>query len=195
MIQLLIAGMRRPYLTACEDAWGTYHPDLHAAHIQYHDDDHLGMAQAIGTAWQQALEWDDWDHLLFCEEDMILERPLPLDQAVTVLESDPGLAQMLFQRQPWNALEEQTGSVLGAIRELATEYHPHRTWASHNHIFSLNPCLIPRRIIELGWPAGNEAQMTQQLLEAGYLFGCWGTPHSPPLVQHVGVERGEGWKL
>lgn len=200
MIQLLIAGMNRTqYLDQVTESWATHHPDLYANHFQFHDTDGLGMAQAVNTAWQQALTYD-WDYLLHAEEDMLLLRPLNLVRAVSIMErhyDGPRIAQMLFQREPWwgSQPEMESGSVMGGIKATASYFHQHRSWAEQNTIFSLNPCLIPRHIVELGWPVGNEAGMTQQLLDKGYVFGVWGSERTRPYIRHIGHERGEGWKL
>jgi hypothetical protein len=65
----------------------------------------------------------------------------------------------------------------------------------HKRIFSLNPCVIPRRVLDLGWPDGNEAEMTTNLVASGYRFAFYGKRDDPPRVIHVGAERGIGWRL
>lgn len=198
MIQLLICGMNRTqYLPQVIDSWANNHWDLYVSHLEFHDQGgKLGMAAAINLAWRQILTYE-WDYLLHAEEDMLLLGPLPLDAAIAALEADASLAQMLFQRKPWwgSDVEMQTGSVLGAIQQVSTDFRQYDDYATHQHIFSLNPCLIPRRVVELGWPVGNESGMTEQLTAAGYRFGCWGHPDSPPLIEHLGHERSEGWRL
>jgi hypothetical protein len=65
----------------------------------------------------------------------------------------------------------------------------------HTRCFSLNPCLIPRAVLELGWPDGNEAEMTTLLVSKGYRFAVWGSRQDGPRVEHTGQNRAAGWRL
>jgi hypothetical protein len=68
-------------------------------------------------------------------------------------------------------------------------------YVQHRQIFSLNPCLIPARTLRMGWPAGNEAEFTMHCLADDKVFAFYGKREDAPRVEHVGVERGTGWKL
>lgn len=203
VIQLVVAGMHRDqYLHQTRDRLSDYHPQLFATRIESHDTVGLGMARGIQAAWDLALR-QEWDYLLHWEEDMLPTRPAPLDDAVAVLEAHPHVAQMLFQRAPWwgSDPEMQTGSVLGGMLTVAPDKVVQRDgWAEQTHIFSLNPCLIPRRVVELGWPEGplgigNESGMTIRLLALGMSFGVWTPADGLTYAEHIGHERGTGWKL
>lgn len=193
MIQLLIVANNRPkYLNKVLMSLQKYHQSIEP--IIQDDTNHAGMAANIQAGWTRVLE-REWDYLFHTEEDMVLLASLPFDDAIEALKSHPHVANMIFQRQPWNDIEQQAGGVHVAIAALAPNYINHETWGEHDHIFSLNPCLIPRHIVEMGWPVGNEAEQTRRLLDRGHTFGVWGQPTDPPLVDHIGVERGPGWKL
>lgn len=194
MIQLLIVANNRPdYLIRVRDSLREHLPqDLQLTCWIQNDDKHQGMAANIQAGWSAVLQYD-WDYLLHWEDDMVLLRPPPLDAMIEALETHPQVANLMLKRQPWNSIEEEAGDVVRAIQMLAPNSFDMGRWVMHDHIFSLNPCLIPRHIVEKGWPAGNEAQMTADLLSEGWMFGAWNDPE--PYLDHIGVERGPGWKL
>ncbi len=156
-----------------------------------------GMAAAVQAGFDLAIE-HDVDQVLWIEDDMLLLRPLPIAQASAVLDSHHELAEMCFKREPFDVSEGS--DQLAAICGLAANSGAKATYTWHDFIFSLNPCLIPRRVLELGYPAGplgigNEAGMTTKLLEAGYVFGSWGHVGDPPYARHLGLMRGASWRL
>ena len=186
------------YLPKCRESFDDFvAPSLDdgVATTVIDDRDHrLGMAGAVRAAWDWAIE-RDVDYLLHVEEDFrFLE--LPLDGMLDVFRQDETLAQVVLKRQPWSPEEVQAGGIIECHPD---EYTDHRadqlSWVSHQRIFSLNPCLIPRRILEIGWPDGNEAEMTSTLVGKGYRFGFYGHRADPPRVQHIGAVRGAGWRL
>jgi hypothetical protein len=152
--------------------------------------ENLGMAFSVADGFSLVGETDA-DYVFWLEEDMVLTGPPPINEALDILQAVPTLAQMLFERQPLTPEEHAAGSVHGAMG--GTNHGP---WTEHRHLFSLNPCLIPRQVLTYGWPAGplgvgNETGMTHQLLHAGYTFGVWHGQH----VEHIGQDRAPAWKL
>jgi hypothetical protein len=117
---------------------------------------------------------------------MVLQAELPIQEAIDILVTFPKVAQVLFQRQPLTPTEVEAGTVVGAMAPTNCG-----TWSTQTHIFSLNPCVIPRHIVELGWPAGNEREQTDRLLADGWVFGVW---HGQ-LVEHIGEARAAAWQL
>lgn len=160
----------------------------------------LGMAGAVRAGFQWALD-NDCDYVLWWEEDFRFGPEMttvPFGGMKYVLESRPELAQVVLKRQPWNFHEQQCGGIIEANPTAYTEHSSpgqHVHWTEHREIFSLNPCLIPRRVLELGWPDGNEAEFTERCLTAGLRFAFYGKKYDPPLVEHIGFQRGEGWRL
>lgn len=165
------------------------------AHVVDDRDHRLGMAGAVQAAWDWAIQ-TGVDYLLHVEEDFRFTQPFDPDDAIRILNTDPRLAQVVLKRQPWSPEEHAAGGIIESHPE---DYTDHQAgglrWVSHQRIFSLNPCVIPRHILELGWPDGNEAAMTTNLVTLGYRFAFFGDRDDPPRVEHVGHERGTGWRL
>ena len=156
-----------------------------------------GMAGAVQAGFDLVLSTPA-THVLWIEEDMMLTRDLPVRQATHTLDANPALAQMCFRREPWwgSPDEQREHDQLAAICSLAPNWYTKDTYTVHDYIFSLNPCVIPRRILEHGWDSDNEAGMTAKLLTLGYLFGSWGTPDvHQSWAQHIGDARSVGWRL
>lgn len=163
-----------------------------------HHGSNLGMAAAVQSGWNAALMFGA-ENVFHLEEDFILTAPIPLGEMRVVLEFRRDLASITLKRPPWAGIEVELGDQLAAICSLA-EHREDPPVTRHKHIFSLNPSLIPRRVIEQGWPSGplgvgNEAGMTTMLLAEGYWFSVWGTVEDPPLCAHIGYERGSEWQL
>jgi glycosyltransferase involved in cell wall biosynthesis len=153
------------------------------AHI--HHPENRGMAVAVNTGFQAAFHTGA-DYVIWLEEDMVIQSALPIQEAIDVLVQFPKVAQILFQRQPLTPQEVEAGTVVGAMAPTNCGY-----WSTQTHIFSLNPCVIPRHIVELGWPDGNEREQTDRLLADGWKFGVW---HGQ-LVEHIGESRAAAWQL
>lgn len=161
----------------------------------------LGMAGAVQTAWTLALD-ADIDYLLHLEEDFQFVAPVDAQAMAFVLDQNPQLAQMCLIRQAWSSEEIAAGGLLAALGHgvLGTVIQSGHTWTEHRHLFSANPCLIPRRVLEIGWPSGplgvgNEAGFTLRCLRLGYRFAYWGDHTTPPHVHHLGAERAPTYRL
>lgn len=154
-------------------------------------DHHLGMSGAVNAAWEWALN-EGCDYLFHIEEDFRLVGDFNVDNAVSLLQAEPGWAQVSLKRQPWTPEEQAAGGYM----ELRPDDYTDRGDATlHRVCFSLNPCVIPATVLELGWPAGNEAEMTSRLVDLGYWFAVYGAKSDPHRVLHVGSERASGWRL
>lgn len=179
------------YLPECMKSWCEQGlPNLRTTVID--DRDHrLGMAGAVQAAWSWAVD-EGFEFLFHVEEDFRFVRAVPMLAMVAYLRKHSQLAQVSLKRQPWGPEEEAAG---GFIETCPSAYWEKDGLVLHRRVFSLNPCLIPRSVLEMGWPAGNEAEMTTRLREAGYEFAVYGTKADPPRVLHVGAERSAGWRL
>lgn len=161
-----------------------------------------GMAGAVQAGFDAALAYGP-DYVLWIEEDMLLTRPVPVADAIAAMEWLPGrLAQIAFKREPWwgSPDEMRHGDQLAAIVELAPNSGTTATHTWHDYLFTLNPSVIPRRVLELGWPSGplgvgNESGMTRRCLDAGYVFGSWGHVGDEPWATHIGAYRTAAWML
>lgn len=183
------------YLPGCKQSLRE-HLDRHADVFVVDDQEHnLGMAGAVRTAWEWAVE-TGCDYLLHIEEDFRFLGQIPLDGMLDVLSHDETLAQVVLKRQPWSPEEFHAGGIIETHPDDYTDHHAGGLqWVSHQRIFSLNPCLIPRKILEYGWPDGNEAEMTSRLVADGWRFAFYGHRADPPRVEHIGASRGKGWRL
>lgn len=158
----------------------------------------VGMAGAVQAGFAAALATDP-DYTLWLEEDMVLTNPPPLTAAIHAMEANPTLAQMCFRREAWDPSEGD--DQLSAIAAQASFVTVTDSYTIHDFIFSLNPSIIPSRVMRMGWPSGplgigNETGMTYKLLAAGYTFGSWGQPgDGQSWARHIGNERAAGWRL
>lgn len=175
--------------------------DLISAHEIFDDRNHeYGMAGNVQRGFDWALEMDA-DYVLWLEEDFRFERAAPLREMRDVIYNHPHLAQVVLKRQAWSDDEVRAGGIIEANPGAYTQcYDARHSWVEHQCVFSLNPSLIPRAVLELGWPAGplgvgNEAGMTKRCLDLGLSFAFYGRTDDPPSVCHVGQQRGTGWRL
>jgi hypothetical protein len=147
-----------------------------------------GLAEAVRFGWGLC----DTDYVFHAEDDFTYNRPVDVIGMAATLRENPTLSQMCLLRQPWNAEEQAAG---GIVEKDPADYIDRDGWLEHRRLFSLNPCLIPRHIYELGWSDGNERGFTDLLLDLGYTFGYWGSRGDPPAVTHIGRARAAGWSL
>lgn len=147
-----------------------------------------GLAAAVQSAWSNLPP--EIDLVLHVEDDFVFVEEVDLDAMATVLKENPRLAQLVLKRQPWSPEERAAGGIIEMNPGL---YHQQDGYVEHRRIFSLNPGLIPRAVVDLGWPDGNEAEMTERLVGARWSFGFWGTREAAPMVWHIGAERSAGW--
>jgi hypothetical protein len=106
---------------------------------------------------------------------------------VALLERDRSLAQVALLRQPWSPEEQQAGGIFQA--------NPDRFWQAegyvdHVNLFTFNPCVYPIWVTD--GPAGLEADVTDELLDAEKHFGYLGQIDDPPRCIHIGARRSAG---
>lgn len=182
------------YLPECLDNLSEVLPEAQVMLVN--DEAHrLGMAGAVRHGMEMALS-AGYEYVLWVEEDFRFHQRPPLEEMRTILDIEFMCSQVVLKRQPWSVEEHQAG---GIVEMYPGDYTDRTTgdieWLEHRRIFSLNPCLIPRWVLERGWPDGNEAEQTERLVSSGAHFAFYGKREDPPLVQHVGHERGQGWRL
>lgn len=147
-----------------------------------------GLAAAVQSAWSDLPA--EIDYVFHLEDDFVFTGPVDIDAMATTLKGHPRLAQLVLKRQPWSLAEVAAGGII----EMDPDVYVERDgFVEHQRIFSLNPCLIPRDVVDGGWPAGNEAAMTERLVAEGRTFGFWGRRAEGPRVLHIGAERSAGW--
>ena len=156
-----------------------------------------GISESLRDAWSMAIQDKHTEFIWHHEDDM----PVPSKVDVTVLAyalmSQPSLACLGLKRGPVNDQEQAAGGMCQARPDLFTETRTPSGFAyvAYSHLFSTNPCLIPRSVVEtcLALPELSEDAMGKALVEGGYHFGLVGRISDPPLVDHVGDYRMEGW--
>lgn len=162
-----------------------------------------GMAASVQRGWAAALADPTVRFVCHWEDDMRLDRPLDLAPLARILETRYDLAQITLQRHPVNHLEAdgQLQAIVDQSRESEVINNLFwGTYTTHDHLFSLNPCLIPRAVCEMGWPSGpigvgNEDGFTAKCHAAGLKFATWGTVDDEPYITHTGNERAAAWQL
>lgn len=125
------------------------------------------------------------DFAFWLEEDFILH-DAPIDDMARILTANPDLANIILKRQPWGSVEVAAG---GYIECFPDAYEDCDGFLKHQRFFSLNPSLIPRRVIDMGW-GGSEGDMTTLCVEAGMSFAVYGARHDGPRVTHIGEVSG-----
>jgi hypothetical protein len=172
---------------------------LVSAHEVFYDLEHEhGMAGNARRAFEWACDLDA-DFLLHIEEDMLFERPVPLREMRDVLHDHPHLAQVVLKRHPWSPEEQAAGGQIETNRKAYTQCSDVKhSWVEHQTLFSVNPCLIPRDVLELDWidtGGGIERSITDACLAEGLSFAYYGRVEDAPYVRHVGALRGgTGWR-
>lgn len=184
------------YLPNClESFWQHVDPALVDGTFIVDDQEHrLGMAGAVREAWSWAIE-SDIDYLWHCEEDFRFNNRIPLARMADLLYRYPHLAQLVLKRNPWSPEEKAAGGQMEVDPGAFTERDG---FVEHRKLFSLNPCLIPRRTLDLSWVStehGVERDITTACEAAGMMFAYYGRRGDPPRCEHVGTERASGWRL
>jgi len=170
---------------------------LHTYHHtdrQIHHAHRRGLAGALRSAWEAALE-TDCEFIFHAEGAFIYGQEIPIGHMADLLDADRNLAQVSLKRQPVNEYEASRG---GFIQCAPDSYWQRDGYISHQVCFTFNPCLIPRFVAELCLQnpgAGLEKDFTALLLEHGYSFGIYGTINDPPRCEHIGVTRSQQWSV
>jgi hypothetical protein len=190
------------YLNDCLDNLFTYLVADYEVHVVDDTAHELGMAGAVKDGWEWAIR-QDCDYLLHIEEDFRLI-DLPLRAMRYVLDMNPHLAQVVLKRQPWSNEEIAAGGQIEYSTSLGNIYTQRHgatgvDWVEHSTLFSVNPCLIPRRTLDLEWssshPGGVERAITEACETAGMRFAYYGHRTDPPRCEHVGhVRASTGWR-
>lgn len=137
----------------------------------------------VVEAWSRVAE--DVDYVAHIEEDFVLHE-FPVIAMAEILAANTDLANIILKRQPWGSVERDAG---GYIECFPDSYEDCDGFLRHRRFFSLNPSLIPRKVIEMGW-AGSEGDMTTRCVDAGLSFAVYGGRHDPPRVTHIGEVSG-----
>ena len=165
-------------------SWG-----IEAVSLQMHTTRNGGAA-AIRTAWANL---DPADYVFHLEEDFTFNERIPLPEMVSVLKSDPHLANIVLRRGP-HGFEGPGGYVGDDPQAHVQHVREGAPYMVHDKGFWLNPCLYPASIAARGWPPhGHEHDFSAKLKADGYRFAVYGTHDDPPRVTHIGDRRAAAW--
>lgn len=159
---------------------------------QIHHQTRRGLSGALHSAWETALDLGA-QHVFHFEGDFVALSDIPICKMIKILRDNPHLAQVSLKRGPVNDVERAVGGTIECAPQCYTQ---HDGYVQHQTIFTFNPMLVPRHIIELclAEPGdGLERGFTDTLLDHGYFFGIYGMISDAPRVEHVGVQRSQGW--
>lgn len=151
-----------------------------------------GFGGAIRSAWAHVRTRPE-RFVFHLEDDFTFNEPVELAMMQMVLDRNPHLVQLALRRQPWNDAERAAGGIV--------EQHPDQYvdcsdglshWLEHRRFFTTNPCMYRTKLVEKGWPDGeqSEGRFGLQLCEnPSVRFGYWGRREDPPMVHHIGDQR------
>lgn len=166
----------------------------------------VGYLEAMQQVWRAAREGcENYDspYALLWEEDFVLTRDITLSRMITVMDKNPDLAQLNFQRQSVYGVEKRFGYMDSHQRRgygLRREATDTVRWVSRRTPFTTNPSLIRREALEIAWPSreecdavqgGAEPAMSLRMEQAGFKFGWYG-PWDTPVTRHIGDDRKSG---
>jgi hypothetical protein len=99
----------------------------------------------LSVTWSSFWDWlktQDFDYILHQEDDVVLLQPIRVDDLIECLESDPNMASVVLQRQPWYFNETES-----VVEESDTRFKDY--WYSKNtKTFPIIFSLYRRNIIE-----------------------------------------------
>ena len=151
------------------------------------NDENLGLS----VNWSKFFNWvktTDYDYILHQEDDVLLTNPIRLDDLLIVLESDPKMASVVLQRQPWYfheqppKIEETDTSING--------YYYSKNIKTFPIIFSLYKKEIANYPFQEYWGFNlNEGMIMVYLnsLHEMYSASLKG-PNGEALIEHIGEE-------
>jgi len=158
-----------------------------------------GLSGSIAHGW--SLLGSDSDFVFHLEEDFTFNHHVDIDLMRKILESNAQISQVALVRQPLNSSEIASG---GVLKQYVGQFVDHtidspsgqHRWLEHQILFTLNPCLYPKWVMDMGWMSGwGEREFTDHLLSADKRFAYLGDIDVSPQVHHIGHHRATGWQL
>jgi len=190
-IALLIMGTARSdYARRCMASLD----DSQFCGVLHHDDvePRQGLAASVQLCWDELRSWD-LDYVFHVEEDFVFPDPPPIDDMAAILAANPELAQVALYRQPWSPEEIAADGYLNLHSD---QYEQREGYLVTDRLFTLNPCLYPAWLMDIGWPdRGGEAEFTAICREKGLRFGLYGQRTDSARCIHIGARRSAGWTL
>lgn len=162
----------------------------------------IGRCSGHARLWEATRrpEYADIDWVFTIEDDVVLLRPLRLNDLRYVLTVEDELEQLALVRCPWGVEVEVGGFIplfperyVRAMTPNASD-HPFE-WISSTVDWTSSPALLPAALPrELDWPGGHgcEGELGPRILaqRPHALSGYWGW--GEPWCAHIGMERIKG---
>jgi len=155
----------------------------------------MGLSGSIRSLWHIANVYNV-DYVWHQEGDFTFNQNIDIDLIKDILKNKKTLAQIALKRQPVNGDEAAVGGFMQRDRLSYESYDKNGVrWLEHRNFFTLNPCLYPRWVVDMGWQVGwGEKEFSELLFSNPYTKSAYlGTIDEPPLVDHIGNYRGGGW--
>ena len=177
-------------------AYGIYLQELYGN--RYHIISHvknLGLSGSVRSLWGLAL-FLDADFVMHIEGDFTFNQSIDVEDLWYVLGEYKNIAQVALKRQPCNPGEIEVG---GFMKQNPESYRSGicggKLYVTHRNFFTLNPCVYPRWVMELGWEQGwGEKEFGERLFANPETYCAYlGKIDDPPLVEHIGNYRGNNW--
>ena len=151
------------------------------------NEENLGLS----VNWSKFFDWlktTDYDYVLHQEDDVVLTQPIKIDDLVQILESDPQMASVVLQRQPWYFTEEPS-----KIEESDTPingYYYSKNTKTFPIIFSLYRKSITDFPFQEYWGFNvNEGMVMVYLDHFHKMYSATlKGPNGEPLINHIGEE-------
>lgn len=166
-----------------------------------------GLSGSVRTLWSLAL-LSDTDNLFHIEEDFTFNEGFEWEDILSSMVQavrEENVAQIALKRQPCNPQEAEAGGFM----QLAPDTYSTRKFyieaktgtkdfncLMHRNFFTLNPCVYPRWLMQLGWEKGwgekefGELLFSNPKIECGYV-GM--SIDEPSMITHIGNYRGSNW--
>ena len=155
-----------------------------------HNEEKKGFAGAYHTAWENI---GDVDYVFGSEDDFLFNQEINIFELIYILEYNRNLTQICLKRQAWNEEEKKAGGIIEQWPELYEEKNiSDLSWCEHRNFFSTNPSLIPKWVIEKGWPRlpQSESEFSKELFRnPNYKSAYLGKKFDAPLIEHIGKNR------
>lgn len=151
-----------------------------------------GLTEAVRSCWANFNK--DIDYVFHLEGDFTFNQDIDIELLKEILYIRPHLAQIILKRQAWSAEEIEAGGYIEMDPEAYQEHvHmgcPSVHWCEHRKFFSLNPCLMPRWVTDLGWDDRNETGFTELLFSDPHRKSAvFGKKFDAPTVTHIGYNK------
>ena len=162
-----------------------------------HHAERRGLGGAVRSAWENILTTDA-EYAIHWEDDFRLDAQVDIRNFIKILHCEQHLAQLLIKRAPWGWEVPRSWMECGGLEHFTDRSCPSGNWVESKLLFSFNPSVISRRVLECAVQQCTENMLEQHvtdILEAnGYAFGCYGAIADDPLCTHIGDVRSQNYK-